>query len=849
MSLLKGQYLDSACKLAGLKDAVQADLDSQDGDHIDAPPGSIKALRLSSAMFFLKRFLTMQSNPGDHQQQGFKKSHQLFQLVDDDSQPDHDLVHRPVAHMWAAEQASGTATYLDDIPSLNGELQIVLIRSTQAHGKILKLDFDAAMMEETVVGVITADDLGQDRNNFGPLIEDEEVFASTNVQYHGQVIAGLVVKDKVLGQHATKLVRITYEDKGHVLNLQHAMDQGLDLDKLESFGWPIQFKRIQEPDLVGKGKIFEGRLRTGGQEHFYLEPNNALAIPGTEKDEMLLYGATQEPGKVQDLVSRMLDIPCNRIVVKVKRLGGAFGGKERMHHILIAAAAARKFGQPCRLILSRSEDMAVSGARHEAVTDYKVEVDTKTGKIMNATFKMWANAGSSTDISMAWATVFAMGIDAGYTLKNCDIIGKALKTHSTSSTAFRGFGWPESGIVIETILDRIAHELELDPLKLREMHLTTEGDLLHHSQRRIKGCTLQRCWEQCLDQSQYHQKMDENAKFNKGSEDIKRGLAIVPLKFGPGMGVKSLMKGSALVHVYKDGSVLISHGGVEMGQGLNTKMIQVASRALDLPADLIHIKETSSETVANASPTVASCGTDIFGPAVMDACTRIKVKMVPYKEANPEGRWKDWVTAALDDRVCLSEVGHYDTSPYDYNPMTGTGNLFAYQTYGSGAVQVEVNCQTGDVTVLSTDIVMDLGQSLNPAIDIGQIEGAFLMVLGFTTTEQLVRNKKTGQLVTDGPGSYMIPTVADVPLEFNVTLLNNKEGPTSAVYSSKGVGEPGTCMAAAIVLAIKDAMASYRRQHGNHEWFSIETPATPDKIVQAANGLESKSNNSTFIEM
>ncbi len=844
MDLLKGQPLKTAMFTEGLREAIEEEI--QESDDIETP-GDLKTLRLSLALYFLKKFLNGNKEENKCPGIGLKGSKQVFQTVTigRDEQPGHDLVHRPIPHMWAAEQACGTAIYLDDMAPLKGELQIVLVRSSaRAKARIKSMDFGPALSIDGVVGVISAKDLDPKKNTWGHILRDEEIFASETVHYNGQVIAALTVKDKQLGQLAAKKVRIEYEpieeEKG-VLNLKDAQDKGIDLDTLEVLKSEHTMDRIQEPSWLENktGQLIQGQVRSGAQEHFYLEPTGALVIPSTEKDELVVYSTSQEPCSIQAELSKLLGIPANRIEVKVKRLGGAFGGKERMHTTLICALAARKFARPCRLVLNRLEDMDITGARHEAVTDYEILVDRESGRILDAKFKVYANAGCSADYTYPWTLLFMVGLGGGYTLKNASIVGKAVKTQAPSHTAFRGFGWPEAGLVIETVMDRIAHDLEMDPVIVREANMTREGDLLHHSDARLKGVTLETCWKTCLEQSHYEEKIKECLEFNKANRDVKRGLAIVPMKFPPGMKRKGSMRGTALVHVYKDGSVLLSHGGVEMGQGLTTKMIQVASRALDISAKLIHTKETSSATVANASPTSASCGTDLNGPAVVDACQQIQDRLKPYKDKCPNGQWTDWIKAALENRVNLTAVGHYDSSPFvHYVGKDGKhhGNFFAYHTYGAGSVQVEVNCQTGDVSVLSTDIVMDLGKSLNPAIDIGQIEGAFLQVLGFATNEQLVRDKRTGKLVSNGPGNYCLPTVADVPHQFNVTLINDesKESNTSAVYSSKGVGEPPSCMASAILLAIKDAVASYRRDHGNNAWFSLEAPATADKIRQAA---------------
>jgi xanthine dehydrogenase/oxidase len=846
MDFLTGKSMDSYDQDL-LEQAIKKDLYLQ--DLVPVLHGQNRSLRQNLAIYFVSSLLRRdQILP---EKVGLVQSSQLFKAASD-AQAEHDLVERPVPHMWAAEQACGTAQYVDDMTPLINEVKLILIRSSKSHAKLKKIDLVKALAAPGIIGSVTASDLTTYQNLWGLMFEDEEVFASEKVLYHGQIIGALACTEKKLGQEALKKVLIEYEELPAILNLKHATEHlGMNLDELETFGWDQVIKRDQTEEqkepLPDNAETLTGSIRIGSQEHFYMEPHSVVAIPVGEKDEMVVYTSTQEVGVNQTKLSRVLELPMHKIIVKIKRVGGGFGGKERMHAALIAAVAAKKLGRPVRLVLTRKEDMETTGQKHEAIVHYNVQVDPVSFKILKIAYKVWANAGISADLSVPWVHLLILRSTGGYTVKNFEAIGKAVKTNSPSNTALRGFGGPEGTIVIETIMDRIAHVLKKSPLEVRQANLTREGDLLHHSETRIKGCTLQKCWDECLKLSQYESKKQAIDTFNKYSKDIKRGLSLVPLKLEPGLGGKSPMRGSALVRVYKDGSVLLTHGGIEMGQGIHTKMIQVASRALGISADLIHINEVSTETLANTSPTGGSSGADLNGPAILKACEIILERLKPYK--TPEGSsWKDWVVQAVDDRVCLTVVGHYDWSKLTYDMVDQTGDFYEYLTYGVGAVQTQVNCKTGDVQVLSADIVMDVGKSLNPAIDIGQIEGAFLMALGSMTNEQMVRDLKTGQLLTNGPSTYKIPTVADVPREFNVKLIENEEGPTSAIYSSKGVGEPPSNLAAAIVLSIKEAVSSYRIDQGNVEWFHFDPPCTSDKIVNATLGYDVGPTNDT-IEM
>ena len=800
------------------------------------------------ALYFITELLEGVGKEKDLFCKKSKSSRQVFKEDPDGTM----VVHKSVPHIWGNDLAFGKAGFVNDILPQPNELQLILIQSQAPIANFCIQNMSEVLQCPGVVGAVTAEDIPKQQNYWGLMFKDERVFASGIVEYHGQVIGGLLCVDQQLGQKALANLKIEYQHLSpHVLNLKHAKEVlNKDLDSLDSFGGSISLVRKQEESKSDSDLELSGTLRIGGVEHFYMEPHTVLAIPGTEKEELVLHFSTQEVCNVQEQLAFVTGLPMHKIIVKNKRAGGAFGGKERMHVALIAAVAARKYQRPVRLALSRKEDMEISGQRSESVVDYKVKVDRSSGVITAADFLALCNAGISADLSIPWILMLMMRIDGGYTLRHFKGQGKALRTNSPSNTAFRGFGGPEGAIYSEILMDRIAQELNLPVLSVKHANLTREGDLLHYGQSRVRGCTLEQCWQECLDKSQYALKEEAIYAFNTKNKRVKRGLSIVPIKFTPSMMTKSAMKGSALVRVYPDGTVLLCHGGIEMGQGLHTKMIQVAATALGINPQWIHINETSTETLANTSPTGGSSGTDLNGPAVLDACQIVNARLEPFKKLDPSGSWMSWVQAALQARVCLTVVGHYDKSPVDYDPVTQTGDPFAYFTYGCCAVQAEVNCYTGEVSVLTADIVMDIGKSLNPNIDVGQIEGAFMMGLGSVTTEQLKRDLATGKLLSSGPDNYKIPTVSDVPQELNVYLLeHNTAGPTSAVYSSKGIGEPGILSCAATLLAIKQAIKSFREDRGSRQWFSLEPPCTAEKIIGWAHGLDTLKDSSSFIDM
>lgn len=575
----------------------------------------------------------------------------------DDKQPYWDPVTRPVPNLWAAEQACGTAIYVDDIAPTANEIQLVLVQSVKAHAKVSSMDFSEAIKVEGVIGVVSREDISKERNVWGLIVKDEPVFAGEEVTHFGQVIAAIACETLKAGRMARKLVKIEYEDLPTILSIQEAREN-------ESFLGQLEMKRnqIQGAAATGSVKTVKGSVHLGGQDHYYMETHGALVVPSGEKDEMTVYCTTQEPMPVQGMVSHVLGIARHKITVKAKRTGGAFGGKERMQVALIAAVAARKFQRPARLILIRREDMAITGHKHELQAEYEADYDDACGRLLRVQMRLFANGGNSTDLSMVWSLILLARADGGYTFHNFDGEATACSTNTVSNTAFRGFGGPEGAIVAETILDHIAHETGMDPIELREAHLTKDGDKMYFGgpNEAFKGVTLRQCWDECKKRSNYEERRKAVDEFNRQVGPVKRGLALVPMKFPVTMGVKSVQQGAALIRVYLDGSVLVSHGGSEMGQGLNTKMMQVASRALGIPLEKIHILETSTDTVPNASPTGGSCGADLNGPAIIDACSSIKKRLEPYLEKGLS--WDEAVSTAHGDRVNLSAVGFFGTS-------------------------------------------------------------------------------------------------------------------------------------------------------------------------------------------
>lgn len=765
---------------------------------------------------------------GDQFHGKMPSSAQYFDLVND-KQVKSDAVGRPIPHMSAMKQTTGEAIYCDDMPIAEGELYLAFVLSSKAHAKILSVDPSKALAQPGVVAFFSAKDLTPEQNTIGPIFHDEELFASEKVISQGQTIGVIVGSNQAVAQAAARAVKVEYEElKPIIITIEDAI-------KNNSF-YPQYPKTIKRGDVksVFENKeniIIENECRMGGQEHFYLETHAAFAIPKKEDDELEIFCSSQHPSEIAKLVSHILHVPMNRLVARVKRMGGGFGGKESrgMLVALPVALAAHKLNRPVRCMLDRDEDMQMTGTRHPFLVKYKIAVN-KGGKIVGAIVNIYNNGGYSIDLSGPVVERAMFHFENAYYIPNVEVIGHICKTNLPSNTAFRGFGGPQGMFGAENMIRDIAHVLGKTPEEISRLNLYKENQLTHYGQV-LSHCTLQKCWDECIQKSHLTERKQHIENFNRHHRWRKRGIAVIPTKFGIAFTEKLLNQAGALVLIYVDGSVLISHGGTEMGQGLHTKMIQVASRALGVDVSKIHISETSTDKVPNTSATAASAGSDLNGMAVLEACQTLVKRLQPFKEKNPNGKWEDWVLAAFLDRVSLSATGFHATPDIGYNFKTNTGKPFNYFTYGVACTEVEIDCLSGDHQVIRSDIVMDLGSSINPAIDIGQIEGGFIQGYGLFTIEELIYSP-TGTLFSRGPGAYKIPGFGDIPLEFNVSLLKGAPNPR-AVYSSKAVGEPPLFLASSAFFAIKDAITAARIDAGAPLNFRLDAPATAPRIRMA----------------
>ncbi|XP_022619725.1 xanthine dehydrogenase/oxidase, partial [Seriola dumerili] len=806
-----------------------------------APGGMVTYRRTLTLSLFYKFYLTVLQKL---QQQGVKvegvgsdclsateiyhpqtpSSVQIYQAVPE-GQGQDDVVGRPMMHLSAMKQATGEAVYCDDVPLYENELYLSLITSSKAHARITSIDTSAAECLPGVVCCVFADDI-PGSNATGPIEYDETVLADRQVTCVGHIIGAVVADTQLNAQRAAKAVRIQYEELQPVVTIQEAI-------AAQSFYQPI--RTIQNGDLEAGFKqadhILEGEIHIGGQEHFYLETNVTLAVPRGEDGEMELFVSTQSASKTQSLVAKALGVPANRVVVRVKRMGGGFGGKESRTTVLstVVAVAANKLNRPVRCMLDRDEDMLITGGRHPFYGKYKVGF-LDSGKVVALDVSYYSNTGNSMDLSLSVLERALFHMENSYSVANIRGRGFLCRTNLPSNTAFRGFGGPQGMMVAESWMTDVAQSLGRSAEEVRRLNLYVEGELTPYNQI-LDQLTLDRCWDECLSRSGYQQRRAAVDLYNRQNRWTKRGLAIVPTKFGISFTAVFLNQAGALVHIYTDGSVLLTHGGTEMGQGLHTKMVQVASRVLGVPCSKIHISETSTNTVPNTSPTAASASSDLNGAAVQNACDILVRRLEPYKTKNPKGSWEDWVRAAYFDRVSLSANGFYRTPDLGYDFDSNSGRAFNYFTYGVACSEVEVDCLTGAHKNLSTTIVMDVGHSLNPAIDIGQVEGGFMQGLGLFTLEELHYSPR-GVLLTRGPGSYKIPAFGDIPTELTVSLLRDALN-DKAIFSSKAVGEPPLFLAASVFYAIKDAISAARAEAGISGPFRLDSPASAERIRNA----------------
>lgn len=813
----------------------------------DAPGGMVEFRRSLTLSFFFKFFLLVshQMEENSYFTERIPSSHlsavQSFHRPSVMGSQDYEIVKvgtavgSPEVHLSAKLQVTGEAEYVDDVPMPPNGLHGALILSSKPHARILSIDDSGAKLSPGFAGIFFAKDV-PGHNMIGAVINDEELFATEFVTCVGQVIGVVVADTHQNAKLAARKVHIEYEELPAVLSIKDAL-------KFNSFH-PNTYKCLEKGDVdfcfqSGQcDRIIEGEVQIGGQEHFYLEPNGSLVWTMDGGNEVHMISSTQAPQKHQKYVSHVLGLPMSKVVCKVKRIGGGFGGKETRSGFLAAVASvpAHQLNRPVKITLDRDVDMMITGQRHSFLGKYKVGFQND-GKVVALDLEIYNNAGNSLDLSLAILERAMFHSDNVYEIPNVKIKGRVCFTNFPSNTAFRGFGGPQGMLITENWIQRIAMELDKTPEEIREANFLSEGSVLHFSQV-IKHCTLQRLWDELKSSCNFHKAREEVEQFNSQSRWKKRGIAMIPTKFGISFTTKFMNQAGALVQVYTDGTVLVTHGGVEMGQGLHTKVAQIAASSFNIPLSSVFISETSTDKVPNASPTAASASSDMYGAAVLDACEQIKARMEPITSKHNFSSFQELVTACHMERIDLSAHGFFATPDIGFDWNTGKGNPFSYFTYGAAFAEAEIDVLSGDFHTRTADIILDLGCSLNPAIDVGQIEGAFIQGLGWLALEELKWGDaahawiRPGSLYTCGPGSYKIPSLNDVPFKFNISLLKGAPN-VKAIHSSKAVGEPPFFLASSVFFAIKDAIVAARSESGHHDWFPLDNPATPERIRMA----------------
>ena len=765
-------------------------------------------------------------------------------------------VGRAVSHESAAGHVTGGARYVDDLGvSLAHVAHAWPVMAPHARALVREIDDDAARAQAGVRAVLTAADVPGE-NDTGPARHDEPLFPD-EVSFHGQAVAWVIADSEEQARAAAALVRVVYEPLPAILSIEDAIAGNSFLTEPETM-------RRGQPDraLAAAPHRLTGTLFMNGQEHFYLETQAALAYID-ENNSVFVQSSTQHPSETQEIVARVLGLRKHQVVVQCLRMGGAFGGKEVQANAWAAVAAlgARKLGRPVRVRLTRAQDMAMTGKRHPFLARFDVGFDDE-GKLRGLALRLFSDGGWSLDLSAPVLSRAMFHADNCYRLADVEIVGRVCRTHHVSHTAFRGFGGPQGMVAIEEILDRVARARALPPHTVRERNFYAPGDTTHYGQEVRDADRIRRIWDDLRHRAELDARWSAIEAFNQRSPHVKRGLAMTPVKFGISFTTAFYNQAGALVLIYKDGSVQVNHGGTEMGQGLHTKMLQVAADALGVPLSSVRIMATRTDKVPNTSATAASSGSDLNGAAVRAACDTLRARLTdvaarhlaasaadivfedgqvgvrggtdqtPFAApgTTPPARsasFADIVAAAYLDRVPLSATGTYRTPDIHYDRATGTGKPFHYFAYGAAASEVEIDGFTGQYRLLRVDILHDAGDSLSPLVDLGQVEGGFIQGAGWLTTEELVWTP-TGALASNGASTYKLPSLGECPPIFHVALLEKATEP-GVIHGSKAVGEPPLMLAISVREALRAAVAAF----GDGGITELALPATPEAVYWA----------------
>jgi xanthine dehydrogenase large subunit len=755
----------------------------------------------------------------------------------------------PLRHESAHLHVNGKAAYTDDVVLPAGALHAAFGVSRVAHARIRNMDFSAVYDSPGVVGVFTAADV-PGHNNYAPVLTDDPIFAESLVEYAGQSMFAVAATSHEAARVAATRAKVDYEVLPAILDIRAALAAG-------SFVLPTEtlVRGTAHAALEKARNRIQGSLEIGGQDHFYLEGQIAAAIP-QEDGAMLIMSSTQHPSEVQHLVAHALGRHSHDVTVQCRRMGGGFGGKESQPALLACAAAviARKTGRAVKLRLDRDADMTMTGKRHDFLVEYDAGFDDN-GRITALSLMLASRCGYSADLSGPVNDRAVCHVDNAYFLEHLHLVSHRCKTNTVSNTAFRGFGGPQGMMAIEAIVDDIARRLGRDALDVRRANFygITERNVTHY-QTTLEGNLIHKIMDQLELTSDYRRRRAEIERFNAASPVIKRGIAATPVKFGISFNATLFNQAGALLHIYNDGTVLLNHGGTEMGQGLYTKVAQVVAGELGIPLNLVRVSAADTSKVPNTSATAASSGSDINGKAAQAAAQTLRARLLAFaveKYGVPAAtvRFEDgmvhlgndalsfasFVREAYVARISLSATGFYRTPKIHWDKKTLTGRPFFYFSYGAAVSEVAIDTLTGENRLLRVDILHDVGRSLNPAIDIGQIEGGFLQGMGWLTCEELWWNAQ-GELKTHAPSTYKIPTARDWPLDARVRLLENTPNVEDTVFRSKAVGEPPLMLAMSVFFALRDAVAAC----GGGKAPRLSAPATAESILRAIESLRTE---------
>ena len=761
---------------------------------------------------------------------------------------DNSLFNKSIAHDSAAKHVSGLAKYTDDISEPLNTLYGAIGWSKNAHAKIKRIDLDAVKNSEGVVSIVTHTDI-PGRNDVGPVFDGDPIFPKDKVEYYGQPLFAVAATSMEFARKAVLKAKVFYQDLNPIVTIDDALKKNSLLFK------PRIIKKGNPNQKIEKSKNkIKGNFTTGSQEHFYLEGQVAFVIP-KEDDNYRVYSSTQHPSETQQIIAKMLNQKSNSIDVLVRRIGGGFGGKEtNFMTSAICALLSHKTKKPIKLRLDRDDDIIITGKRHDFYSDYEVGFDDD-GCINGLKLKLASRCGMSPDLSLAINERALLHIDNAYCLTDLEIKNYLCKTNTVSSTAFRGFGGNQGMMAIENIIDNIARHLKKDPSEVRKRNFYGKKNRnITHYGMKITDNVINEIFDDLKTKSNYKKRYSEIKKFNQKNKFKKKGIAITPVKFGISFTTIHLNQAGALVHVYTDGSIHMNHGGIEMGQGTHTKIAQLVANSFGLPYEKVQISSTNTSKVPNTSASAASSTTDLNGAATLNAVSKIKSnlnnfikkkykifsKTEPlYKNGNIYignriFNFEHIIKEAYLNRISLSSSGFYSTPKINFNKKTFKGRPFYYFCYGAAVTEVTIDTFTGESVLDRVDILHDVGNAINPALERGQIEGGFVQGQGWLTMEEVVWDK-SGKIKTFSPSTYKIPAINDIPTKFNVEIFKKGLNVEKVVNKAKTTGEPPLMLAMSVFFAIKDAIAStvnYKKTP------VINAPATPEKILLSIKKLK-----------